>query len=327
MARISGAVINVGLGKEVTPGTAVAPGYWVPDLDLQFDDKIKKVLNESRFGTIEKNQNGHIMTQWAEGSLKGVIYRNFFGLILAALFGATSTDSTVDTSAKKHVFALANNNQHLSLTLAKKDPNLDVRMVMARIDSLKIDYVVNDYVKFEAGFVSKKSATAADTVSYASDIEFIPKAAVIKTAATGVSNLGAATALTNIKSISIEVKKNIKQTQGLGSVDLENLVNTDFEVSGTIERYYDDTTFKDFVFNNTHRSVRLDLIDVDSGLIGSATQYGQLTLDMDEVIFTDWSESMTDGDVVTEKIGFTAVRNFSAANTLTATLYNLIASY
>lgn len=325
MGRYSGALTNVGYGRETVPGTPVAASFWVPDTDVDFDDHVDKKTNESRYGTIEKNINQHVMKQWAEGTMKGIVYRNSIGLLLASLYGQLGTVTTVETTARKHAYALLNSNGHLSLTIAKKEPNLDLRFALARLDSLKITCVVDNYINYEAKFMSKKSATASNTPAYASETEFIPKHVVFKTAATGVSNLTAATGLTNVRSVTVEIKKNLKDTQGLGSVDLEGLSNMDFEVTGQIEKYYDDTTFKDFVFNNTHRSMRLDLIDTDT-IVGAITN-PSLRFDMPEVSFSNYKKNEGDSDIVTETIDFTALRNFAGANTILSELVNDTAAY
>lgn len=153
MTRIAGRVINAGVGKETTPGTIVAPSYWLPNTEITFDDKVQKAENIESLGVIDKLNNAHIVKQWAAGSIKGIVHRSSFGMILAGLVGQTSSDTTVETTAKKHTFTVAQNNQHLSLTLAKKDPNLDLRFALARVDSLKVDYVTDNYVMYEAGFI------------------------------------------------------------------------------------------------------------------------------------------------------------------------------
>lgn len=326
MTRIAGRLINVGIGKETVRGTSVAPTYWLPNTELDFDDVINKVLNVSSLGVIDKNQNAHITQQSGSGSIKGVVYRNSIGLILANIAGQTSTDTTVETSAKKHVFTVLSANTGLSTTLAKKEPNLGLRFAMAVLDELTIDYVTNNYVMYSAKFISQASASASDTPSYVTETEFIPKHTVIKNAATGISNLGAASALTNIKSLSLTIKKNVKGTDALGNVGLENVVNTDLEITGKIERYYDDTTFKGYWQNNTHRALRLDLIDTDT-TVGAVTN-PSLRFDFDEVVFTSWKEKMGDSDIVTEELEFTAIRNATSGKTIsTIELVNDVASY
>lgn len=326
MTRIAGRLVNVGIGKETVRGTAVAPGYWLPNTELDFDDKITKVQNKSSLGVIDSVNNAHITQQWAEGSLKGIVYRNSFGLILANLAGQTSTDAVVETTAKKHTFTVLSTNTGLSCTIAEKDANLGLRFALAILDELQLDYVTNNYVMYSAKFISQASSAVSDTPSYVTESEFIPKHSVFKTAATGVSNLSGAVALTNIKSLSLSIKKTAKVTDALGNVGAENIINTDLIVTGKIEKYYDDSTFKGYWQNNTSRSMRFDLIDTDT--IVGATTNPSLRFDFDEVKFTNWSKKMTDADAVVETLEFVALRNATSGKTIsTIELTNDIASY
>lgn len=324
MTRITGRQINVGIGKETTRGTSVAPGYWYPKLDFDFDDKNEKVMNESGMGVIEKNNAAHITKRWSEGSIQGKIFRNGIAYFLMMLFGQAPTTTTVETTAKKHSFAVAQNNTHLSATLAVKEPNQDLRYALAMLDSFKIDLVVDDYGKFDCSVIAKKSASASNTVAYVEDSEFIPKHVVLKLAS-ALAGLTGATGLTDVVSISLEFKKNLAQNQALGNIDLENITNTDFEVSGKLEKYYNDTTFKDYDHGNTHRALRLDLIDTDT-VIGASTN-PSLRFDFAEVVFKNWSKGMGNSDVVTESIEFDALWNLAAASMVTAELVNDTASY
>lgn len=325
MTRITGDLVSVGIGKETTRGTAVAATYWLRRNDLSFDDKVEKVMDEGAFGVLDKTLDGHIVKQWGEGNFGGNLYRNSFGLILAALFGQAPTTTTVETTAKKHTNSFAQSNTGLSLTVAVKDANNDLRMALAVLNTLKIDFTTDKYIVFDAGFISKKSASASNTVAFAAEGKFLPKHAVIKTADTGASNLTAASALTNIKSITLEFKRNVEATQALGSVDLENNVNKEFEVTFKIEKFYDDTTFKDLVFNNTHKSMRVDLIDTDT-TVGAITN-PSLRFDFDEVLFTKWEKANGGGTVVTETIEGVALFNITAAKTVSCELVNDVASY
>lgn len=326
MTRFATDLINAGIGKETVRGTSVAPTYWLPFTSIDFDDKITKVQNKSSLGTIDAVQNAHITQQSAEGSIKGIIYRNSFGMLLANLAGQTSVDTSVETTAKKHVFTFLNTNLGLTTTFVKKDANANLRYAMGVIDEIQIDFVPNNYITYSAKILAQSGVTGSDTVSYATETEFIPKHAVIKQAAVGISNLGAAAANTNIKSLSLTIKKTAKGTDALGNVGLENIVNTDFMVTGKIERYADDTTIKAFWQANTHRSLRIDLIDTDT-IVGAVTN-PSLRFDFDDVVFTNRTEKRPSSDVVTEEYEFTAIRNSTSGKTIsTIELVNDVATY
>lgn len=324
MTRISGRNTNVGIGIEATRGTGVAAGYYYPKTDYDFDDKNQKVLNDAGMGVIEKNSGAHIMKQWAEGSLTGQVWRNGIGYFLVALFGASPTTTTVETTAKQHAFAVAQNNQHKTLSISAKDANQDLRYVMSMIDSLKLDFTVDNYIKLTVALVSKKSASNTSSPAYSTDTLFIPKHVVFKNAS-ALAGLTAATARTDMVSLSLEFKKNLLQNQGLGSVDLENISNTDFEVSGKLEKYYNDTTFKDFDFNNVHQALRFDLIDTGT-TVGAITN-PSLRFDFAEVAFKNWSKGMGNSDVVTETVEFDGLWNLAAGSMVTGQLVNDVASY
>jgi hypothetical protein len=324
VARITPRLVSVGFGKETVRGTAVAPTSWAPKLEFSFNDRQDKAQNESGFGVIDKISARHTLKEWGEGDLSGAIYRNSFGHILANLFGAAPTTTTVETSARKHTYALAQNNSHLTHTIAIDDPNEDNRFSLAMVNTLSIDYVVDDYVKFSASFMSKKSAQTANTVAFAAETKFLPKHAVIKTAATGSANLTAASALTNIIAVHLEFNKNLTATQALGATAIEGLHNTDFEVSGSIERYYDDVTFRTYARNNTDRSLRVDLIDTDT-IVGAITN-PSLRFDFEQVSFDYPEQGDTDG-LLSETVNFTGLWNLTAAKTVTAELTNETTSY
>lgn len=325
MARINKRLVSIGFGKETTKGTAVAPTAWYPSLDISFSDKIERVTQESAFGVLDKNSGRYTVKEWGEGDLEGAIYKNIFGHILTNFFGQVPTTTTVETTAKKHVWTiLGTSNSHITHTIALDEANEDLRFAYGMLTSLSINYVVDDFVRFTATFKSKKSSAVSNTVSFVADTKFLPKHAVIKAAATGSANLGAASALTNIRSLTIEFNKNVKETQALGSTDLEALYAGDFEVTGTIERFYDDTTFRGYARNNTERSLRVDLIDTAT-TVGASTN-PSLRFDFEQVSF-DFPEAGDDDGLLTESIGFVGLFNLSAGKTVTAELTNDTASY
>lgn len=326
MTRFATDLINVAIGRETTRGTGVAPTFGLPFATLDFDDMIEKAQNKSSLGTIDAVQNAAITKVYAQGSIKGIVYRNSIGAILTNLAGQVSTDTVVETTAKKHVWTILNTNVGSSSTLVKKDPNANLRFVLAILDELQIDYVTNNYIQYSAKFISQGSASGSDTISYATETEFIPQNVVLKTAAVGITNLGAASAYTNIRSFSINIKKTAKGTDALGTTALENVVNTDFITTGKLERYLDDTTFKGYWQNNTHRSMRVDLIDTND-IVGAVTN-PSLRFDMDNIIFTNRTEKRPNSDITTEEFDWTAIRDPTSGKTIsTIELVNDVASY
>lgn len=119
MARVIDRQVSVGFGKESTRGTAVAATAWYPKLSLSFADKVDRVTQESTFGVLDKNSGRYTVKQRGEGDLEGAVYKNLFGHILSNFFGQTPTTTTVETTAKQHVWTLAQINTHLTHTIAR----------------------------------------------------------------------------------------------------------------------------------------------------------------------------------------------------------------
>ena len=67
-----GRLIQIGLGKESTRGTAnTTAGYWNPWMDLTLDEKKEFAVDDQTYGVLEDNTNQTEVKEWAEGSLAG----------------------------------------------------------------------------------------------------------------------------------------------------------------------------------------------------------------------------------------------------------------
>ncbi len=53
MANIIGRLMAVGLGKETTRGTAVAPSFFIPQTEFSVMDRDEKIMDTSALGRIE----------------------------------------------------------------------------------------------------------------------------------------------------------------------------------------------------------------------------------------------------------------------------------
>lgn len=82
------------------------------------------------------------------------------------LFGGASTTGA---NPYTHVFNVAQNNQHQSLTLALADDTQDRSFPLAMIDSFELSANVGEFVKITSGFKSKPSISATLTPAYSAD--------------------------------------------------------------------------------------------------------------------------------------------------------------
>lgn len=325
MARIIGRLTSVGIAKEAVRGTALAPTYWVGVRSLDFEDTIETKDNESGFGAIDAVQDSAIIKQWAEGGFEGKIYDLSEGVILRALCGAAPVSAQRAASGVyDHTFTPANNNLHSTLCIAVKDANNSLRYANAVVDSYSFEATLDDYIHRTVSFVAKKGAAGSDTLAYTNENEFLPKHMVAKFAAAGAASgtIDAASAV-KIRGVSFEVNKNAEGLQVMGSNDIDDAVNKQLEITGSIEMYYDDTTYKTLFQNGTHQSVRLDIINTDV-TIGS-THNPAIRFEFADIVITGWSKGFDNNDIQTQTLEFKATLNLTLARAFQARLTNLYA--
>ena len=325
MADFSGRKISVGLGRETTRGTSVAPTYWVKHLETDFLNKIEKIMNESAIGVLDKYSSAEIVKEWAEGKLEGKITDKAFGLILCALFGTTPTSVQQGaTGVYDHTFAQSQSNTGTSLTIVRKDGNTNKRYPLAVLNKLDIECVVGEWIKFSAEFISKKGVTNTDTVAYVAENEFVPKHAVAKMAS-NVAGIGAATAIP-VKSFKLSIERSVEPYFAFGSNDPSEIYNQEFEVKGDMVLRYTDTTYEDLWVANTNRAVDLNI--VNSGVvIGSGSANPAVRFTLPEANLSEWELDQSKDKIVEQTVGFQGLYNLSAAATLTAVLTNTVVSY
>lgn len=329
MARIIGRLTKIGLGKETVRGTAVAPTYWIPVLDLGFDDKIELKDNESGFGNLAAIQDSQIVKKWAEGDYGGKIFDRSVGMELVGLFGAAPTSAQrTTTGVYDHTYAMAQNNQHTSLTAAISEANYQGRYPLAMISSWSLEAEVGDYIRRTCSLISKASSSSSETPSYTNENEFTPKDMSIKFAAAGAvdATLDSASAV-KIRSVNLEINKNTDGLQVFGSNDLDDIVNKQIEVTGEFEMYYDDRTYHTLAQAGTHQAMRIEILNSAKIIGTSGTHNPALRFTMREVALDLPERGFDNNDILTISVGFRAVLNLTAGTLIEARLTNEVVSY
>lgn len=325
MGKIIGRLTSVGIGKESTRGTSVAPGYWVPVTDLDIEDKVEYVTNDSGIGRIEQNNDAKVNKAWAEGSWSGKIYDESVGVELTALFGAApSSAERTTTDVFDHSYAMANNNIHASMTVGYKEANDDLRYARAMIKSWSLEAVRDNFIRRTLEFMSMKQASASNSVSYTDENEFLPKHVAVKLADT-LSGLDAASAI-EVTAVNLEINKNVDASWILGSNDPDDINNKQVVVTGSIEFYYEDQTIRDYVLNGTNKALRIDIVsDTVIGTSGSHTP--AIRFDLAKLVFSENARAIGNDDLVMNTINFEAVYSIADSSLITARLTNEAASY
>lgn len=325
MSKFIGRLVHVGIAKEASRGVALDPTFWLPKMDFTFDDKIQQVVDESSLGVIEDAEDASITQKFSEGSVKGRIETESFGLWLLATLGV-DTPALVETGVYDHVLSIGQTSQHPSITVSVKDPNAGVglRYALSMIDSLEINAELNKYVDYTAKFRGNKNASDAVTPAYVSQSFFLPQHGEFKHA-TSLAGLDAASAI-SVKRINLTITKNLEDDQVLGNVEVADRLNKHFMVEGTIELMYEDRSFVDTILlGDLAKAMRVRFTNSDV-LIG-ATSAPRLTLDFAKVKFSEVARAQGNNDLVMQTLSFKSFYSTGDAKSLVATLRNTTATY
>ena len=323
MATEIGRLINIGLAIESPRGTLTAVESWIPKVDFDFNPRTDYAINESGLGIIDARSDAKVVEKVGEGSFGGIIYDKNFGIMLAACLGTWSSGTQID-SAYTHSFTRLNTNTHPSLTIYHKDSNEEERFGLAMLNQLTINCVLKDFVKFNAGFLSKVGvATTGSTPSYAAENQFLATHVVVKFAST-VAALGTASE-TAVRAFNLTINKNVEDWQDLGSDEPTDIVNKSLGVTGDMELIYDDATISDYVTGGEKMACLLTIENSDV-LIGTASR-PKLEITLAPMSFRDWGRATGQDDVVSQTVAFDGNFGITASKTLSVDLVNAEESY
>ena len=150
--------------------------------------------------------------------------------------GGTSSATAAfayDTGVRAHVFERLNSNAHPSLTVYKVDDVDTMRAAYCMVNSLDIEAVVGDFVKFMLEMEGKGMTSTTGTPSYDEQNAFLAKHATLKLASS-LAGLSAASASAVSRTL-ISVAKNLTDYQAFGDDDVAAFYNQQFGVTGELE--------------------------------------------------------------------------------------------
>jgi len=324
MSKIIGRQINVGIGKEATRGTAVAPDYTLKLTAIDFDDKLEAVTTEQGVGVIEDATGQEIVKTWGEGNLEGRVYDRSFGLILLSALGSLASVETADTGVYAHTFSVEQGVQHQSLTIdIKSGGNEQSAFANAMINSLEISAPVNEAVKFNASLMSKVSATSTESHAYITENGFLSKDTEVYFA-DDKAGLGGATAI-KIKNLSLSINKNLESDEVLGEATPQDFNNKQFTIEGSIELTYDDATYKNLAIAGTQKAMRIEMIDTATTI--GASSNPKIVIDLAKVMFSEYSRSNDLDGIVTQSLNFKAFYSLDDSEMIEAVITNLATDY
>lgn len=317
MSKYIGAEEKIGFAKEGTRGTAESSAtYYVPINDFSLDDTKEEINDGQAYGRIEDAQASRPATEWAEGSIGFNITDQSIGLLLLSVFGSvsTSTDSP-EAGVNTHSYTVDSDHQHQSLTTFRKDPNNTVAFPLTVVDTFELNAAINEYVSATMDAQSKVSESATDTASYSSDTLFTAEDVTVKIDGSAV----------NAESFTLTIEKNLDRDHILSQKGPNDIPNTRFAVSGSIERRKEGNTYENWNLDTSYKKVEL-VIENTGVTIGGSTN-PKLSFTMPRTRLQSYDPDHSNDDFVMETLNFKAFWDNANSKMIDGELINTVSSY
>lgn len=323
MSEIIGKQLEVGLGVEVTRGTAPATaGKWIKNVSASVIEKAEHVDDESVRGVFEDMDGRRVVKKFIEGDIEMNLYANAFGFLAYNLYGDVSS-SLVATGVYDHVFGVAQSSLAPSLAVYAKDGDVQqLAYQNAHINTLEVTSSVDSYVNVTAGFMAKDGVANSDTPSYSTDYDFVGKEVSVKVANTE-AGLSSATPLC-VKELSLTFDKGLISDHCLGAYTPNDIYMSKMSIEGSFQKNFVDETFKDLFLGNS--AIYMQITITGETVIG-ASSYPTLTFVFNKVQIKSWERSGGKDDLVVEDVEFKAYYNETDGEASTLTLRNTTAEY
>lgn len=310
---------SVGLGKEATPGTSVAPTYWQRHLSLTMDPKTTVAQNTSAMGVEEDINDSVVTEQWAEGSLNGKAYDLTHGLVLLNLFGSESVAlHASETLVSDHTFTKNNSSVTPPLTLTRVNPVVTRRYALAYQTDYELTVTQGDFAMFTSSIVSRIGASGSDTAAYVAENAFTSKHLITKLA-TNLAGISGATA-SDIKSIKLKITRKRDRYTPMGAIDPTSFDPNEWSVTGEIVSRYTDTVLEAIANANTPQALSIALSNTDV-TIGTSAHPG-LVYTMPKIRLTPQNLDNNLNQVLNQTFPYTAELDATSGYMINAVLTN-----
>ncbi len=274
--------------------------YRFPRTDNTFSDKANIESDSGVVDTIVDSINSEVTKQRSEWTIWGQVYPNGIWFFLKALLWnvVSSWDWIYE-----HQFSLLESNTHPTLTVWSSTPLWSNSYPLAMIESM--DFTAEVWGKFTVSInlKARKWEEEAEpfTVSYTDENWFIANMLKVFLA----DNLEGLDIADNIclQSITVSIKKEIKDIECLSSIDPIDYINSSFSIEGSMEMLFEDNTYKDYFLNWTPKALRL-LAEDTKHPYEWVDNYPTFMLDLAKIKITDWTPAFTVDDVTKQSISF-----------------------
>lgn len=325
MSELLKRTFNIGIGKETTRGTKVAPAIWLKPTSEDYNDQVDVVTTERSMGVIEDSDDQVVVKNYSSGTIAGEVFDKSFGYILLATLGKiVSAGKSGDSGVYEHTVSVLQSSQHPSLTVEIKRGDVEQKAYpLCVVENLKLSSAVNEYVVYEVGLKGKKGVAGNSTPSYIVENYFLAKNISVKLA-DNYAGLGSATPI-DVKSLELNISKNIEDKDLLSEDGPADFLNKQMVIEGSIEMFFADIYARDYALNGTTKAMQI-VMENSAVTIGTSS-HPKIVIDLAKVKFDEALIKGANNDLATVEVSFKAFYSQTDSKSIEAVITNTQASY
>lgn len=324
MALTGGRQVNLGVGIEATPGTAVAASFFPKWTDLSLQAISEKTHLKSARGIRNANSDSRIRRKYGKGSFSIVPNATHAAPLFYLTLGSISSAGVVDSSYT-HTISVqeANASMKTATILVENGAVVTDRYANCVVDSLSLE-CSDDYAKLGVSFLGGFPDTGTVTESFTQPTEY---AYPDYTAKFGTSFANAAAAgATPLKGFTLNINNNVLLDEAFlsGSVTpaAGAFVAGPLEITGSYTLQFSTAAERDAYTANTKKAL---IVTFTGALIG-ATSTQDLTIKLGKLILTSPPVEYNLDGIILYKQEFT-VENDPTDGTISVVVRNATVSY
>ena len=321
--EIIGRELEVGFGVEETRGTPQGTAEkWLKNVTANIIERSEKAIDDNSHAVLEDSDQSRVVKKWIEGDIEGIVHVDPIGYLFLNIYGA-DVDSDLGSGAYQHIFNVAQNIQHPSLSIFAKDGSVQ-QLVFdnGMVNTLELTAAVDDFVRFTANFMGKATTDNSDTPAYTNEYDFVGCDITVKIADTE-AGLPAADAK-KVKELSINWDQGLIPDHILGSCTPDDIYNAKMSIEGELTLNFDDEVFKDLFLADTAKYMEISIVgtaDIGGG------ENPTITILLYKVQIQDWTRAGANDELVTQVVSFKAFYNETDDKQSQVTLKNNTAEY
>lgn len=311
MASFTRDLYELAAKKENTRLTAetIGAGDWIKLLEGEIIENVEKKLNEQNFGTLSYAEADRLIQKNYNIKVKAHADLATFPRFINSILGTQANSAnTPEAGVTTTTFTRNDTNLLPTLTFGGTNPaEGDVRVAGTVITKIEANFMKDDIITYdlEGIGVSKDTPTLASS-SYPSNYKVFTPSQVTVKIANDVASLAGANPWENSEvSLSINRQATTYHGIGAGSAEASNVISQRLEITGTITRLLENTTYKTLAHSDdTYRALEIKLTDTLT-TIGTTTN-PSITFLLPRISTRNWQRNFG-GEYVEESFDFVAL--------------------